>query len=783
MKGHHKPLFHDSQALCSRSPSTPCVARHLYFAPHLLTISKLALSMSTPLTLIATTAFGLEAVVKRELAALGYEGHIIAPGWIRFKGDPLAICRCNLWLRCADRVLLQVACFAADNFDTLFETTRALNWRDWICPTGAFPVVGRSLKSQLSSVPACQRTVKKAVVESLQHGYRCQLLPEDGPLFKIQIALLDDQATLTLDTTGPSLHKRGYRRQAAPAPLKETLAAALLELSFWNPQRPLLDPFCGAGTIVIEAARIARNMAPGMERQFVSDNWPWLPTTCWNEARAETRDLVENPPAERLVGTDQSDRVLVAARQNAVAAGVDDQVHFQRRAFADLSSRRQYGCLVTNPPYGQRLESGPLAELYRSIPEVLRKLPSWSHFVLTAHPHFESLVERQADRRRKLYNGRIECTYYQFHGPRPPRPQRRDPAAPPTEQAALPDTPAVAPNQPSVRAPAVFGGLTSKGKEQAELFHNRLAKRARHLRRWPGKRGITCFRIYDRDIPEVPLTVDRYEDYLHLVESERPHNRSRAEHADWLDLMVQTAATTLDVKRTHTFLKRKQPQRGKAQHARLDDQRHEIRVREGGLQFLVNLSDYLDTGLFLDHRTTRSMVRQASPGTRFLNLFGYTGAFTVYAASGGAASTTTVDLSPTYLDWARRNLKLNGFDAPQNALVRADALEYIRGLRPVPTFDLAVIDPPTFSNSKRTESDWSIQQNYAELLNGVLRVMHPGGTVFFSTNFRRFKFNVTSITPAETIEISKQTVPEDYRNRRIHRCWKIHVPGQPASHS
>ena len=739
--------------------------------------------MTTPLTLIATTAFGLEAVVKRELAALGYDGHVIAPGWVRFSADPLAVCRCNLWLRCADRVLVQIARFEADNFDTLFETTRSLNWHEWICPTGAFPVVGRSLKSQLSSVPACQRTVKKAVVESLQRGHRRQQLEEDGPLFKIQIALLDNQATLTLDTTGPSLHKRGYRRQAALAPLKETLAAALLELSFWNPQRPLLDPFCGAGTIVIEAARIARNMAPGMERQFVSDSWPWLHSACWNEARRETHDLIQEPPAERLVGTDQSDRVLAAARQNAVAAGVDDQVHFQRRMFADLSSRREYGCLVTNPPYGQRLESGPLAELYQSIPEVLRKLPSWSHFVLTAHPHFENLVERQADRRRKLYNGRIECTYYQFHGPRPPRRERRGTSDKQPADANLLDTPPVPTDRPTLVSAPVFGGLTSKGQEQAELFHNRLAKRARHLRRWPGKRGITCFRIYDRDIPEIPLTVDRYEDYLHLVEFERPHSRSRAEHADWLDLMMKTAATTLGIAWTHVFLKRKIPQRGKSQHPQLDDQRHEISVQEGGLRFLVNLSDYIDTGLFLDHRVTRSLVQQASPGTRFLNLFGYTGAFTVYAASGGAVETTTVDLSPTYLDWSRRNLKLNGFDTPQHTLVRADALEYVRGLRPEPTFDLAVVDPPTFSNSKRTASDWSIQRNYAELLNGVLRAMRPGSTVFFSTNFRRFKFDVESIAPAQAIEISKQTVPEDYRNRRIHRCWKIIVPEQPATQS
>ena len=726
------------------------------------TIRVCHLSMTTPLTLIATTAFGLEAVVKRELAALGYEGQVIGPGWIRFKGDQLAICRANLWLRCADRVLVEMARFEAADFDTLFETTRAVAWHEWIGQDGAFPVVGRSLNSQLSSVPACQRTVKKAVVESLQRSHRCQLLEEQGPLFKIQVALLNNVATLTLDTTGPSLHKRGYRRRAAPAPLKETLAAALLELSFWNPQRPLLDPFCGGGTIVIEAARMARNMAPGLERQFAAEAWPHLAIATWSEARLETRDLLRQPPTERLVGTDSSGPAVAAARENAVAAGVDGQVHFQQRTFGDLRSQRTYGCVVTNPPYGQRLESGPLASLYRSIPEVLRRLPSWSHFVLTAHPHFEQLVERQAERRRKLYNGRIECTYYQFHGPRPPRPATAQSA---TAGRLIEDT------------ASVFGGLTAKGHHQAELFQRRLAKRARHLRRWPRKRGISCFRIYDRDIPEIPLSVDRYEDHLHVVEYDRPHERNRAQHADWLDLMLRTAATTLGIERPCVFFKHKRPQRGALQHPRLDHRRHEITVREAGLQFLVNLSDYVDTGLFLDHRITRSLVQRAAAGTRFLNLFGYTGAFTVYAANGGAAQTTTVDLSPTYRDWSRRNLQLNGFGTPQHALVRADVVSYVRGLPSQPTFDLAVVDPPTFSNSKRTESDWSVQRNYAELLNGVLRVMRPGGVIFFSTNFRRFKFDAERIGPAEVVEISRQTVPEDYRNRRIHRCWKILCTG------
>ena len=372
------------------------------------------------LDLIATTAFGLEAVVKRELQALGYEGKSISPGWVQFQGDLAAICRTNLWLRTADRVLLRMASFEAKDFDALFETTKATAWDEWLARDAAFPVIGRSLKSQLSSVPACQRAVKKAVVESLLAAHRAAELPETGPQYKIEIALLKDQATLTIDTTGPSLHKRGYRLSASQAPLKETLAAALVTLSFWDRERPLIDPFCGSGTIPIEAALRGRNIAPGLNRSFSAEDWPNVSQDLWDQARGEARDLIEPELEERLIGTDIDERALRAARENAERAGVTDAIHFQHKPFESLTSKRKYGCVITNPPYGERLgEQGELEPLYHSIPEVLRRLPTWSHFILTAYPDFEARIQRTADRRRKLYNGRIECTYFQFHGPRP----------------------------------------------------------------------------------------------------------------------------------------------------------------------------------------------------------------------------------------------------------------------------------------------------------------------------------------------------------------------------
>ncbi|HIM28043.1 MAG TPA: bifunctional 23S rRNA (guanine(2069)-N(7))-methyltransferase RlmK/23S rRNA (guanine(2445)-N(2))-methyltransferase RlmL [Planctomycetes bacterium] len=739
--------------------------------------------------LIATTAFGLEAIVKRELLALGYEGHVVGPGRIEFTGGHEAICRSNLWLRTADRVLVRVARFPASDFEALFEGTKALSWDRWIPADGRFPVVGRSIRSQLSSVPACQRAVKRAIVDQLFSAHGVTELPETTGDFKVEIALLDDVATLTIDTTGPSLHKRAYRQSAAIAPLKETLAAALVTLSFWRAERPLLDPFCGSGTIPIEAAMIGRNIAPGSLRSFASESWPNITTQVWQAAREEARDLVREPFEERLVGTDIDKRVLQYARANAERAGVADLIHFQDRDFRDLSSKRQYGCVITNPPYGERMgDHREHAPLYGSMPEVLRRLPTWSHFVFTSYPGFEQLVQLKADRRRKLYNGRIECTYFQFHGPRPDgRPSVADEAeesdvgatdAPEKHVLAAESTePSLAPSPRSPRQKRdiqpVFGGLSDKAHEQAELFRRRLTKRARHFRRWPSKQDIHCFRLYERDVPEIPLVVDRLEDHLHITEYERPHDRDRAQHADWLDLMCRAAGEALDVAKTKIVIKRRQRQRGSLQHDRLSDVGHELEVREGGLRFVLNLSDYVDTGLFLDHRITRSMVRDEVLKRRFLNLFAYTGSFTVYAADGAASHTTTVDTSRTYLNWAKRNLALNRLDGVQHEFVRNEARQYLRETPETVKFDVVVADAPTFSNRKGEENDWTVQDHHVELLQLIGTHLDGGGIVYFSTNFRRFKLDEAALVEYSIREISAQTVPPDFRNRRIHRCWRM----------
>jgi 23S rRNA (guanine2445-N2)-methyltransferase / 23S rRNA (guanine2069-N7)-methyltransferase len=800
--------------------------------------------MPTLHDIIAACAFGLESVVVRELADLGYDAKPISTGRVLFQGDDAAIARCNLWLRAADRVLVRIGHFPAPDFDALFEGIKALPVEEWIGPHAAFPVNGRSVKSQLSSVPAVQRATKRALVDRLMLAHRVSTLPETGPTVTLEIALLDNTASLTIDTSGVGLHKRGYRPLVGEASLKETLAAGLVLLSAWRPERPLVDPFCGTGTIAIEAAMIGRRIAPGLHRTFDAQQWSRIPARVWEEAAEEARAATTPPMPFAIHGSDIDGRALSLARRGAQAAGVERDIHFAQRPVESLSSSIEYGCIITNPPYGVRMGEGDeIDRLYRALPLVFRRLPTWSFHVLTGRLDLEELMGQSASRRRKLYNAQIECTYFTFLGPKPPsmrrghdeqalseqaqgehpageqasgeppldkqasgdRPQSTaqpnalkqtpphtaqdfpraavDPVSPIDEpafesQGTTADSPYDrTPRRPSAFNPdaPAFGGLRERDERELADFASCLAKNARHLRRWPS-RGITCYRVYDRDQVDVPLIIDRYEDYVHVAQYEREHSRTYAQQADWIDAARAIIARALDTPPEKVFIKDKPRQRGLTQHERIDERGVTIAAHEGGLKFEVNLSDYIDTGLFLDHRNTRAMVRDAARGTRMLNLFCYTGSFSVYAAAGGAQHTTSVDLSNTYLDWAQRNFVLNNLWSASHRLVRADVLDFLANHPRSERYDLAVVDPPTFSNSKSTEEDWEVGQRHTELFEYLLPLMSPGGVIYFSNNYRRFKLDEAALAASgatQCMEISKRTVPDDFRNKRIHRCWRI----------
>jgi len=373
------------------------------------------------LQLIATSAFGIEAVTARELLKLGYDKQKVENGKVTFEADIQDICRTNIWLRTADRVLIKMGEFKAETFEELFQGTKSLPWEEWLPENAEFPVEGKSIDSKLFSVPDCQAIVKKAVVEKLKQKYRVQWFKEDGPKYKIEVALLKDIATLTIDTSGPGLHKRGYRKLAGEAPLKETLASALILISHWRNDRILIDPFCGTGTIPIEASMIGRNIAPGLNREFVAQTWPNIPENYWKEAKIEARHAINQDVELRIQGYDINEDAIKLARHNAVLAGVDEDIHFQCMDMRNLRSRYKYGVIICNPPYGERIgEIKQIEDLYKDMGRVFKSLDTWSIYVITSHPEFEKLYGKKADKKRKLYNGRILCNYYQYFGPPPP---------------------------------------------------------------------------------------------------------------------------------------------------------------------------------------------------------------------------------------------------------------------------------------------------------------------------------------------------------------------------
>lgn len=373
------------------------------------------------LELIATATFGLEAVVKREIENLGLKILKSEDAKITYLGDERAVVKSNLWLRCADRVLIKLAEFNALSFEDLFQQTKALPWEEWISEDAKFTVTATSVKSKLHSVPDCQSIVKKAIVEKLKETYHCQWFRETGPEYVIKLTLLKDRATITLDTSGAGLHKRGYRVKDVAAPIKETLAAAMVQLSFWKEGRLLLDPLCGSGTIPIEAALIGKNIAPGLNRKFASEQWPAISANLWKEERKAAFEAIKTDADIRIEASDILPAAIKAARENAMEAGVDDCIDFHIKPLRDVRFAENHGIVICNPPYGERIgEKDEIRRIYSDLKKLFEGNPTWSLYLITTDKDFETIaMGRPADRRRKLYNGRLEVTYYQYYGTKP----------------------------------------------------------------------------------------------------------------------------------------------------------------------------------------------------------------------------------------------------------------------------------------------------------------------------------------------------------------------------
>ena len=693
----------------------------------------------------ATAPRGLELVLASELQALGAESVEERIAGAAFAGPLEAGYRACMWSRSASRILAELVRFPAPDPEALYQGAFEFDWAEHLDSKLTFAVGFTSARSAITHTNFGALKVKDAIADRFRErtGERPSV-DRSSPDVQVYVHIHDDVATLGIDLSGERLHRRAWRRMAGAAPLKETLAAGLLLLADWpgvsEAGGGLVDPMCGAGTLPVEAALMALDVAPGLLRsRFGFEKWkqhrPELLAALLAEAKE--RDLRGRGGALPIVGCDNDPRTVRVARANARSAGVAHAVRFHRRELAMVEPEGDApGVFITNPPYGERLGSpAALKLLYQRLGMTLKhRFHRWTGYVFTGNRELAGKVGLKAARRHELYNGAIECRLYRY------------PMLPPKED--------------------------SDKASPGEMFANRLGKNMKKLRKWVAREGVSCYRAYDADLPEYAITVDVYGERVHVQENQRPDTVDPLKAETRLHDALAGIAKVMGIGPERIYVKHRKRQRGSSQYDKAGDAGETVTVEEGGLKFLVNLVDYFDAGLFLDHRPIRKMLGELAAGRRFLNLFAYTGSATVHAAAGGAKSTTTVDLSRTYLDWAGQNLALNGFSGQQHRLVAEDVLQWIQRERG--RYGLIFLDPPTFSNSKAMKRDFDVQRDHVRLITQVVRLLEPDGVLIFSNNFRRFKMDFHPLRALSIEEITKATIPPDFaRNQRIHNAWRI----------
>ena len=711
------------------------------------------------LRFVATCGAGLESLVQEEIRTFGGADATTTPGAVSWSGTLESGYRACLWSRFASRILYELRRFDVADTDTLYQQAGAVDWNEHFGPNATFAVYTTLVNAELSHSQFASLRIKDAIVDQFRKRFgKRPNVDVEKPGIRINLHVEGVHATLSLDLSGDSLHRRGYRLSAGEAPLKETLAAGIVQLSGCLPHIQegaiLLDPMCGSGTLLIEAALMLSNTAPGLARKtFGFMFWNKHDRGLWNRLTQEALNIEETALPEQwptVIGYDTDPKMVEIAQKNVIAAGLRDVITIRQQPLAQLTPPGERGFLLTNPPYGERLsDKQAIRYLYRFLGRRFReRFSGWRIGLFTAHPDIAESTNLNWQERTRLFNGPIKCQLLTGeHEPFPPEKTF-------TWQPV--------PAQPDCPAPD---------------FANRLLKNCAGLLPWAEQEQIQCFRVYDRDIPEYNLAVDLYEEWVHVQEFAAPETVDEGKAAERFSDALEAVRRVLQAPHSRIFIKTRKQQKGKDQYQKKDAKKKAPKeklqeVHEGGLSFLVNFTDFLDTGLFLDHRITRAKIASLVQGKSFLNLFAYTGTATVYAASGGARETTTVDISARYLGRARANMALNGFGGPRHRTVEADCMEWLR--KDKNRYDLIFVDPPTFSNSRHTGLQFSVQKDHETLLHLAMKRLTREGTLIFSNNFRNFKL-ADSITEQYKVEdISTETLPHDFaRNPKIHRCWLI----------
>jgi 23S rRNA (guanine2445-N2)-methyltransferase / 23S rRNA (guanine2069-N7)-methyltransferase len=698
---------------------------------------------------------GLEYLLKDELIALGAEEVHEALAGAHFSGTLETAYRACLWSRLASRVLLPLAEFDAATDDALYAGVQAIDWSAHLAAHGTLAVDANTAQSKLTHSQYIGQRVKDAIVDQFRQrdGSRPGV-DTDEPDVRINLRLRRDRATLSLDLAGAPLHRRGWRELQGEAPLKENLAAAMLLRARW-PEiyaqgGALLDPMCGSGTLLIEGAWMAADVAPGLHREYFGFlGWLQHDIALWRGVLDEARQRAETglrALRSCFFGSDADPRMVQTAKRNAQEAGVAGFFTLDRHDALHVAPPpgMTTGLVITNPPYGERLgERAEMPQLYRALGEALRaRFAGWHAAVLAGDVELGRAMPLRASKKYTLYNGALETVLliFELHA-RDETPRELKPLSP-----------------------------------GAQMLKNRLEKNRRHLRKRLLREGIDCWRAYDQDLPDYAAAIDVYGGpggiWLHIQEYRAPADIPADVARTRMREIVRVAGEVFELSRERIAVKTRERGKGGSKYGQFDQRGEFVEVQEGGLRFLVNLTDYLDTGLFIDHRLVRARLRELASGRRFLNLFAYTATASVYAAAGGASETTSVDLSATYLEWASRNLALNDFAGSRHRLVQADALEFLQ--REKERYGLIYVDPPTFSNSKRAE-DFDVQRDHVALLDACGDRLIGEGVIVFSNNFRRFKLDQAALEERFTIEEwSAPSIPFDFARRAdIHGCWLL----------
>lgn len=704
---------------------------------------------------LAITSNGLENLLADELTQLGITDAKPVQAGVRFTASNAQIYRCCLWSRLASRFVKVLSEFYCNDDMDLYLSASAINWSSHFSVDKRLIVDFNGTNREIRNSQYGAMKVKDAIVDSFtKKDLGRPDISKEQPDLRIHVRLHRDRAILGIDMVGLGLHQRGYRTEAGAAPLRETLACAVILRSGWDSTLPLLDPMCGSGTLLIEAALMAANMAPGMQRpkwafESLNDFEPETWTEIKAEASVQGRKGLKALTNTQFFGIDNDRRVMQAAKDNAKRAGLGDIIQFQLGDAAKLEKPADFdtGVVICNPPYGERLGTEPgLIALYTELGARLKSEFAGSQAsIFSASDELLSCLRMRADKQYKLSNGALPCHQKNYSITGRVNPDGETPRQAEREEAQV-----------------------------APEFANRLKKNIAKIGKWAKREQLDCYRAYDADLPNYNVAIDLYLDQVVIQEYSAPKTIPEDVAKRRLTDIIRATIQVLGVDANKVVLKTREKQKGKRQYQKLSQDSEYLQVNEYGVKLLVNLQDYLDTGLFLDHKLTRRRLGQMSAGKDFLNLFAYTGSASVHAAAGGAKSTTTVDMSNTYLQWAQRNMELNGFTGDAHQFEQADCLKWLK--HEDRQFDLIFIDPPTFSNSKRMEDTFDVQRDHLNLMEDLKRLMRQDGIVVFSNNKRQFKMDLEGLAELglQAENISEKTRPLDFeRNKHIHNCWII----------